>query len=125
MPNYYVDAEIASRIEMLVKKEPFEELTFNEALLRLLALIPQEKAEADKILEGILGSIPDKPKVKSSPRPHEWVMDVPELKGKKRFATWKSICDYLSIDVGSDSARRKLQAWVMTNRPNWPSVPDA
>ncbi|ENM3757311.1 hypothetical protein [Vibrio cholerae] len=124
MPKYYVDVNVASKIEALVKKEPFEELTFNDALIRLLALIPSEIPDVDEILNDILASIPNKSRVKASPRPSEWVKEVSELSGKGKFTTWKSICDFLSIDVGSDSARRKLQAWVTSNRPDWPKVPE-
>ncbi|BCV43894.1 MULTISPECIES: hypothetical protein [Shewanella] len=124
MPSYHVDEKVASRIELLVKKQPFENITFNEALIRLLELIPSEGPNADKILESLLESLPDKSKVKSSPRPSEWIKEVPELNMRGRFSTWKSICDFLDIDVGTDSARRKLQAWVARNKPNWPKVPE-
>lgn len=124
MPKYHVDAEVASKIEMLVKKEPFEDLTFNDALIRLLALVPSEVPNADDILNDLLASLPNKSNVKSSPRPLEWVKEIPELNGKGKFSTWKSICDFLSIDVGADSARRKLQSWVTSNRPHWPKVPE-
>lgn len=124
MPKYHVDVGVASQIEALVKKEPFEELTFNDALIRLLALIPSEIPDVDEILNDLLASTPNKSSVKSSPRPSEWVKEISELNGKGKFATWKSICDFLSIDVGSDSARRKLQAWVASNRPDWPKVPE-
>lgn len=125
MPSYHVDAEVASKIEALVKKEPFENLTFNDALIRLLALVPSDVPNADDILNDLLASLPSKRSVKkNSPRPSEWVKQIPELNGKARFSTWKSICDFLSIDVGSDSARRKLDAWVTSNRPEWPKVPE-
>lgn len=124
MPKYHVDADVASKIETLVKKEPFENLTFNDALIRLLALVPSEVPNADDILNNLLASLPNKSNVKSSPRPSEWVKEIPELKNKGKFSTWKSICDFLSIDVGADSARRKLQAWVASNRPHWPKVPE-
>jgi len=124
MPKYHVDAEVASKIEMLVKKEPFENITFNEALIRLLVLVPSDVSNRDDFLNDLLDSLPNKSNVKSSPRPSEWVKEIPELSDKSKFSTWKSICDFLSIDVGADSARRKLQAWVASNRPHWPKVPE-
>ncbi|MGI2126712.1 hypothetical protein [Shewanella oncorhynchi] len=124
MPKYHVDADVASKIEMLVKKEPFEDLTFNDALIRLLALVPPEVPNVDEILNNLLASLPSKSNVKSSPRPSDWVKKIPELNDKGKFSTWKSICDFLSIEVGADSARRKLQAWVASHRPHWPSVPE-
>ena len=125
MPKYHVDSDVASKIEMLVKKEPFENITFNEALVRLLVLVPSDVSIGDDFLNDLLASLPNKSNVKSSPRPSEWVKEIPELNDKGKFSTWKSICDSLCIDVGTDSARRKLQAWVASNRTHWPKVPEA
>jgi len=58
-----------------------------------------------------------------SPDPREWAKTVSEL-STQHFSYWKEICDYLNIDVGSDSGRRVLQKWVSENKPSWPSVPD-
>ena len=42
MKSFLIDIEVALRIEKLVKNEPFEALTFNEALIRLLNLLEQK-----------------------------------------------------------------------------------
>jgi hypothetical protein len=60
-----------------------------------------------------------------SPDPRLWVSRVPELRNVPGLTTWRAICDHLRIEVGGDSARRRLQEWVETNHPQWPKVPDA
>lgn len=58
----------------------------------------------------------------SSPSPQKWASNIEKLSNKK-FNTWKSICEYLDITVGQDSARRVLKKWVKQNKPEWPEVP--
>ncbi len=59
-----------------------------------------------------------------SPSAFEWSSRVADLKHVPGLNNWKRICDYLSIEVGSNSARRALDSWVKLNKPNWPQVPE-
>ena len=58
-----------------------------------------------------------------TPSAIQWRSKVAELRTFEHLNTWKDICDHLRIEVGGDSARRRLQKWVMNNRPRWPNVP--
>ena len=69
-------------------------------------------------------SAPKKSKA-PSPSAEDWKNKIPELKTIPSIKTWKSICKHYQIDVGTDSARRKLKKWVKTNKPEWPEVPDS
>lgn len=61
----------------------------------------------------------------ASPSPTEWLKRISELSSLSgRLRTWSAICRYLGIDVGGDSARRRLSDWVKSNRPDWPNVPE-
>lgn len=62
-----------------------------------------------------------------SPDPYNYASKVHELRwltSGRPFLTWQQICDSLHIEVGGDSARRKLKRWAEVNRPNWPEVPE-
>jgi len=59
-----------------------------------------------------------------SPSVDEWIKSVPELLSVSDLNSWKSICDYLKIHVGANSARRALQAWIIKNRHSWPTIPE-
>ncbi len=59
-----------------------------------------------------------------SPNPSDWLGQVPELRAFTHLRSWKAICIHLKVEVGSDSARRRLREWVKGNRPRWPDVPD-
>lgn len=59
-----------------------------------------------------------------SPKPSDWLSKIPELRAFTNLRSWKDICGHLGIEVGSDSARRRLNDWVKDNRPKWPSVPE-
>lgn len=127
MPQFIVDDDVALLVERLAKPKPFENLSFNDALRRILqgqiAAPANEKKDADleKLLAEALANVPKKA---SSPDPLEWVALVPELKGKRDLNSWKAICAALKIETAGDSARRKLKNWVRANRPMWPSVPE-
>ena len=126
MPEYTVDEELALQVESLAKKKPFESLTFNEALRRILnEIYPiQEKSKNKEV--GLL-NIELPPyclKKVPSPKPSEWLQKIPELKNKINSNSWKAVCDYLKIETAGDSARRKLRKWVEINRPDWSEVPD-
>jgi len=122
MPQFTVDEDIAALVERLAKPKPFENLSFNAALRRVL----QVHIKSRKVDDWLATSL-DIAKIESkktpSPSPQQWSSSVPELKDKKGLNTWKSICVLLKIDTAGDSARRRLKNWVKANRPNWPSVP--
>jgi hypothetical protein len=128
--QFNVDDDLAELVERLAKKRPFENLSFNDALRRVLqshlaSVAPGEKRdELEELLAEARASAPKEPKKAPSPSPTEWVAIVPELKARKNLNTWKAVCDLLKIDTAGDSARRKLKNWVKANRPAWPAVPD-
>jgi hypothetical protein len=102
---------------------------------------PKFSVTRDPELKGLFGQYPDLPtgmglppnprirvpdRIRApSPDPRLWVSRVPELKALPGITTWRAICDHLRVEVGGDSARRRLQEWVETNRPQWPKVPNA
>lgn len=55
--------------------------------------------------------------------PKVWAQNISDLKSVNSLKTWKDICDYLNINVGTNSAYRVLKKWVYKNKPEWPSVP--
>jgi hypothetical protein len=114
------------------------DLLLSEGLLAELdepaAVKPLTAAEAEQALaEELLAELDALPNVfhkirkrerKPSPKAKEWAADVPELAGVAGRANWRSLCAHLKVAVGTDSARRRLRAWVAANRPGWPEVPD-
>lgn len=130
MERFDVDDDVAELVERLAKKRPFENLSFNDALRRVLQpqLAPTKAGEtSDKPnnLAAELTAVPGRELKKApTPSPTEWVAMVPDLKTRKGLNTWKAVCDLLKIDTAGDSARRKLKNWVKANRPGWPAVPD-
>ncbi|MXS82784.1 hypothetical protein [Nitrosomonas oligotropha] len=127
MPQFTVDEDIAALVERLAKPKPFENLSFNAALRRVLQehiKIKKVDDELDQLLSESLATVRKEPKKTPSPSPQQWAASVPELKGRKDLNTWKEVCVLLKIDTAGDSARRKLKNWVKANRPNWPSVPE-
>jgi hypothetical protein len=131
MPQFTVDKDVARLVERLAGLEPFEHLTFNNALKRVLEklvkLLETQHKGAGKpaIAESMtMAALKEKPRKKAvSPSAQKWAQTVPDLAGKE-FVDWKAICDQLQVETGTDSARRRLQAWVKENRPMWPAVPD-
>jgi hypothetical protein len=127
MPQFTVDEDLAALVERLAKPKPFENLSFNTALRRVLQQhIKPNKVndELEQLLAESLALAKKIPKKAPSPSPEQWAASVPELKSKKGLTTWRAICDLLKIDTGGDSARRKLKNWVKANRPAWPQVPE-
>lgn len=127
MPQFTVDEDLAALVERLAKPKPFENLSFNAALRRVLQehLKPKKvDAELEKLLAESVALMKNEPKKVPSPSPKQWVSTVPELKMKNGLNSWQAICDLLKIETAGDSARRKLKNWVKANRPNWPSVPE-
>ena len=127
MPQYTVDEDLALRVETLARRKPFENLTFNEALRRVLDDKFSDQASANtKSIDAILAEAKAIYRKKApSPKPSDWLKNVQDLKDKCNLNTWKSICDALNIDTAGDSARRRLKKWVEANKPHWPEVPDA
>ena len=128
MPQFAVDEDVAVLVEKLAKKKPFEKLSFNDALRRILAM---DKTDTKKTLTledlGLSSQQQHSVVFKRSPSPsvEEWVEQVPELRDRQGLSSWKSVCNALEIDTAGDSARRKLKNWVNAHKPSWPSVPDA
>ena len=127
MPQFEVDDDLVDIVWQLARPKPFEQLTFNSALRRIL--IDPNAVVATPASVGVPSSSQRPPatvlwqKKAPSPNPTEWAASVPELRGHKNLSTWQAICDVLRIKVAGDSARRKLRNWVKTNKPNWPDVP--
>jgi hypothetical protein len=130
MTQFPVDDDLAVLVERLAKEKPFENLTFNDALRRILKnyVIPTARdkkgSELDDLLTEPVATARQSAKKTPTPSPAEWVANIPELRGRKGLNTWKAVCNLLKIDTAGDSARRRLKNWVKSNRPTWPAVPD-
>jgi len=129
MSTYEVDDELATVIERLAKKKPFENLPFQDALWRVV----REYVEKDTTienpdpLEDLMATVRTQMAhgtKKPSPSVTHWVGSVPELAKHRHLTSWKAVCDHLKVGTGFDSARRKLAVWVRTNKPDWPTVPE-
>lgn len=120
MPQFTVDDDVAALVERLAKKKPFEYLSFNDALRRVLQgkIVARDGNELEELLVETFR------KKAPSPSAAEWAADVPELKSRKGLTSWKAICDFLDVEVGGDSARRRLKVWVSAHKPSWPPVPE-
>jgi hypothetical protein len=117
MPQQFiVDDDLVELVWELAKPRPFENLSFNAALRRVLAAKRGRDRGGD--FEVVIGG-----KKTPSPSASAWAASVPELKSKKGLTTWKALCDYFDIDTAGDSARRRLKNWVRENKPGWPPVP--
>jgi hypothetical protein len=123
MPQFFVDDDAAAAIWKLANPKPFENLSFNTALHRVITSFMQSKAEISNIL--LKEPHPASPRRTPTPSAKQWAGHIQELKKIPNLNSWKSICDHLEIKTAGDSARRKLQKWVEDNRPLWPRVPDA
>ncbi len=155
MQHFPIDDDLVQMVWRLAKPQPFEQLTFSDALRRVLAGPPISKtdrqllvstgllAELDELelSERLLKELEDLPEAigrleipgwdirrrerKPSPDASAWVASVPDLAGVPGLKAWRAVCTHLGVEVGGDSARRRLQTWVAANRPEWPVVPDA
>src|SRR6185369_8045357 len=103
MPLFPVDDDLVALVWRLAKPKPFENLTFNAALRRVLQgrSVEQEKGSGSELddFDSMLGI-----KKMPSPSVSDWVASVPELKTKKGLNTWQAVCDALKIPTGGDSA---------------------
>jgi hypothetical protein len=131
MPQFNVDEDLAALIERLAEPKPFEHLSFNNALWRVVNKFTQVAVTNPGIdLDGLLAEsmalmkVHKEPKKLPSPSAKEWAASVPDLKSKPGLNNWRAICDFLKIETGGDSARRRLRNWVKDSRPNWPPVPE-
>lgn len=127
MPKFTVDEDLAALVEQLAKPKPFENLSFNEALKRVLQQhIKPKKVDEElaQLLSESMALAKKEPKKVPSPSAQQWAASVPNLNDKEGLNTWKAICNLLKIETAGDSARRKLKNWVKANRPDWPSVPE-
>ena len=132
--QFTVDDDLAALVEKLAKPKPFENLTFNAALRRVLDAFVKPKGKGSTALDGdaLLAEMmasASAPKKAPSPSASEWAASVKELRGVGNLTSWKAICDRLEIKTNGDSARRKLQSWVDqrnagTKGTPWPDVPD-
>lgn len=120
MPKYDVDDDVAALVERLAQKRPFEHLSFNDALKRILPRLPDSPTRGSDLH----ALFPSGPKKAPSPSAVEWVAKIPELSKKGSLTNWTAICHHLGIRPEGDSARRKLKSWVAANRPSWPAVPE-
>ncbi len=129
MQEFPVDDDLAALVERLAKAKPFENLSFNDALWRVIrthvdpTVAPPTVDPLDELMDGVRRDMANGTKKAPSPSVAEWVASIPELKTRRGLTTWKAVCDLLKIDTGGDSARRKLLSWVSDNRPHWTPVP--
>lgn len=133
MQRFDVDDDLVEIVWERAKPKPFESLSFSAALRRVLmvsepqsevAVASKSKISLEELLDRARARAASQPKKVPSPSTVQWVASVPELKRYGQLTTWKSVCDVLGIDPAGDSARRKLKAWVASNRPAWPPVPE-
>ncbi|WP_146162517.1 DUF4248 domain-containing protein [Nitrosospira multiformis] len=126
MPQFYVGDDVVAAIWKLANPKPFENLSFDTALRRVIAGFAQV---VERPLEHSNNS-PEEPIAYVAPRraptpsAKQWAASIQELKSVPNLTSWKSICDHLEIKTAGDSARRKLQKWIENNKPLWPRVPD-
>lgn len=147
MKHFPVDDDLVNLVWHLAEPRPFENLSFSDALRRVLdkSINTDKKNEvnggqpipsADELIAELMAMGKEdelskkfiNPKLRKrarSPSAYVWSSSIPELFGSPNLRSWKQICDHLGIEVAGDSARRKLKEWVKINRKDWPAVPDA
>lgn len=130
MQKFEVDDDLAALVERLAKEKPFENLSFNDALRRVLqphlptAMPKEQRNESGNLLPEPIFTPRWEPKKTPTPSVSAWLEMVPELKNRTELNSWKAVCVQLKIETAGDSARRRLKNWVRVNRPEWPNVPD-
>ena len=130
MQKFDVDDDLAALVESLAKKKPFENLSFNDALRRVLqshsttSLPTEQRNELGNLLSEHSSPPRWEPKKTPTPSVSAWVEKGPELTNRTGLNSWKAVCVQLNIETAGDSARRRLKNWVRINRPKWPNVPD-
>jgi hypothetical protein len=153
MQTYSVDDELAALVEHTAREKPFEQLSFNEALWRVMRryVIGEhgEPAPEMRALGPLDGSPTLGHSVSLNPTRPQQRVDLEslleDLRARqpkkaptpsarqwassipelkdKNLSDWTEICEYLGLDPAGDSARRFMQRWVKANRPSWPPVP--
>ena len=128
MPQFAVDEDLAALVEQLAKPKPFENLSFNSALRKVLTEYAPHQASPPRVkLEDLISRAREvasrAPKKAPTPSASAWVQEVPELRSRRELTNWVAVCKYLKINPAGDSARRKLASWVQVNRPTWPPIP--
>src|SRR5579871_3935238 len=115
MQQFEVDDELAALIERLAKPKPFENLSFNDGLWRVMRefVVPtaaettqKKDFDLEKLLEDAMAH--RRATLKKAPTPSviAWVESVPELSRHfQGLTTWKAVCTALNIDTAGDSAR--------------------
>lgn len=145
MKDFPVDDDLVALIWQRAAPKPFENLSFSEALRRVLSvpelkgsldgkkaptplaeeMLAELESMSDEQLEALQTKVKEKrAKRASSPKRGSWVSNIPELRAIPGLRTWKDICNHLGIETDGDSARRRLKNWVKSNRASWPDVPD-
>ena len=83
MTQFPVDDDLAVLVERLAKEKPFENLTFNDALRRVLKnyVIPTARdkkgSELDDLLNEPIAIARQSAKKAPTPSPTEWVANIP------------------------------------------------
>lgn len=133
MAQFFVDDDLVSIVWERAKPKPFENLTFSEALRRVLMPTNPTLLSADDLIAEIEAWEPElaakgityrRRQRAPSPDPKMWLAKIPELHSNKNLESWQDICDFLKIDVDGDSARRALGKWISKHHPEWPTVPE-
>lgn len=144
MKQFSIEDDVVGLVRELGRPQEWE--SFSEVLRRVLTDLKRQKVRtgearrtrpideivaelsampaelADKIINGYR----DRQRVRApTPDVQSWLSRVPELGSIAGLNTWRAVCDHLVVEVGQDSARRRLQDWVRRNKPQWPPVPDA
>lgn len=122
--RFFVDDDLVEKVWVLAQPKPFENLSFNDALRRVLKQPTRlDELSADDLLAELASDKPKRRTRAQSPDARLWLAQVPELATNPKLHNWISICRHLGIDANGDSARRSLSSWVADNRPEWPTVP--
>jgi hypothetical protein len=111
--------------QMLLNYEVFDESAIKNRAYKILEKFFKgyeiEKSDSDSDSDN--GSVPTSVKI----TPMAWLEsvrlanDASDLDGLNNPKSWRSICDFLQIEVGQDSAHRRLDQWRQRNKPQWPS----
>ena len=108
--------------QMLIDYEVFDESAIKDRAHKILERFFKgygiQKSDFSDDLEPVIVEI----------TPYKWLESVRltnddhDLNGLNNPRSWKTICDFLQIDVGQDSAHRRLEQWLQRNKPQWPST---
>jgi hypothetical protein len=108
--------------QMLLDYEVFDESTIKDRAYKILERFFKgygiQKSDFNDDIELVIEEI----------TPFNWLESVRltgddhDLNGLNNPRSWKTICDFLQIDVGQDSAHRRLEQWLQRNKPQWPST---